>query len=610
MNYLKQILFFIVACLSFYSTVAQIPGKGYQDGTGKENPARLIRLAEWHRINENYKSGIAEAKQAASIALKLRDFTVATKAYVVLAVIYANQQQFSLLKRTVDSALLTAQQAHTPIAMAYAYYGQASFYKNIDNAELAVKYGQMGLKELKNTSDHYISAKINYLLYAINSNWDNVASVNRYARQATENALLSTDYNLLGNCYTALSVAADYNYNATKSTAQRDSILYFLKKVEEIYQQHPKEIAPKTYGIACINISSYYLKNFPETDKNARSSAIQYANIAQTVMKDAVNGEEIIASALGVLSEYAMREKKFPLAESYLLQAYTMMQTEEKPYYYTLVNVVRSLAQFYEQMENYPMALKFQKRLTEYNAKLFDQKRALNVQKLEIQYESEKKNNEVMLLRQKEKYNSTQKNLYIGIAAALLLGLIFMFRSYHFRLRYSLQREKQLHLEKHEAELQAKLGEEEQLRLKAEQQLLETQQQQLQKEMMANVLQLEHKKDMLSKIREKLNDNHELNINKIWNEELLLDTDFENTKLHIQQVHPDFFSILNEKAQQKLTPLDLKLCAYLYLKLDTKKIASILHIEPKSVRMSRYRIKQKLELDKEEDLNIFLQNLG
>ncbi|MGY0037772.1 hypothetical protein [Pedobacter sp. NJ-S-72] len=53
-----------------------------------------------------------------------------------------------------------------------------------------------------------------------------------------------------------------------------------------------------------------------------------------------------------------------------------------------------------------------------------------------------------MLLRQKEKYNSTQKNLYIGIAAALLLGLIFMFRSYHFRLRYSLQREKQLHLEK------------------------------------------------------------------------------------------------------------------------------------------------------------------
>jgi DNA-binding CsgD family transcriptional regulator len=167
-----------------------------------------------------------------------------------------------------------------------------------------------------------------------------------------------------------------------------------------------------------------------------------------------------------------------------------------------------------------------------------------------------------------------------------------------------------LHLEKQEAELQTKLDKEEQLRLRAEQQLLETQQQQLQKEMMANVLQLEHKKQVFSQIKEKLNDSQELNINRIWNEELLLDNDFNDAKMHIQQVHPDFFGLLNEKAQQKLTPLDLKLCAYLHLQMDTKKIASILHIEPKSVRMSRYRIKQKLGLGKEDDLNIFLQKLG
>ncbi|MGY0037770.1 hypothetical protein [Pedobacter sp. NJ-S-72] len=159
MNYLKQILFCIVACFSFYVTVAQTHGNGHQDGAGKEKSARLIRLAEWYRINENYKSGITSAQEAATIALKLRDFTTATKAYVVLAVIYANQQRLSLLKKTVDSASLTAQRAHSPVAMAYGYYAQASFYKNIDNPELAVKYGQMGLKELKNTSDHYISAK-------------------------------------------------------------------------------------------------------------------------------------------------------------------------------------------------------------------------------------------------------------------------------------------------------------------------------------------------------------------------------------------------------------------------------------------------------------------
>ncbi|WP_223608056.1 hypothetical protein [Chryseobacterium sp. OSA05B] len=54
----------------------------------------------------------------------------------------------------------------------------------------------------------------------------------------------------------------------------------------------------------------------------------------------------------------------------------------------------------------------------------------------------------------------------------------------------------------------------------------------------------------------------------------------------------------------------MKLCAYLYLKMYTRQVSKLMHIEPKSVRMSRYRIKQKLDLDKEEDLNAFLHKLG
>ncbi len=35
-----------------------------------------------------------------------------------------------------------------------------------------------------------------------------------------------------------------------------------------------------------------------------------------------------------------------------------------------------------------------------------------------------------------------------------------------------------------------------------------------------------------------------------------------------------------------------------------------MHIEAKSVRMSCYRIKQKLGLGKDEDLKLFLQDIG
>ena len=97
---------------------------------------------------------------------------------------------------------------------------------------------------------------------------------------------------------------------------------------------------------------------------------------------------------------------------------------------------------------------------------------------------------------------------------------------------------------------------------------------------------------------------------KILREEMVLDNDFERAKTQIQQVHPDFFNLINDKAQKKLTVLDLKLCAYLYLKMDTRQIAQLMNIEAKSVRMSRYRIKQKLGLEKDDDLYIFLQGLA
>jgi hypothetical protein len=317
-----------------------------------------------------------------------------------------------------------------------------------------------------------------------------------------------------------------------------------------------------------------------------------------------------VASSLGILSEYAKRDGKYTEVERYLLEAYRVMLTEQPPYYHTMINVTKSLADFYESRGNYQEALKFQQEVTEYSNKNFDQQKALNAQKLEIQYETEKKNSEVRFLKEREKSQKQQTFLYACIAIASFLCLLFLFRSYYFRLRYSLQREKQLQLEKQDSELQVKFEKEEQARLKAEQQLLEVQQQQLKKEVMANVLQLEHKNQMLHNLKDKLTGGDEVNMYKILKEEMILDNDFEQAKLQIQQVHPDFFQLLNEKAQKKLTLLDLKLCAYLHLQMDTRQIAQLMHVEAKSVRMSRYRIKQKLGLEKDDDLNGFLQSLS
>ena len=53
----------------------------------------------------------------------------------------------------------------------------------------------------------------------------------------------------------------------------------------------------------------------------------------------------------------------------------------------------------------------------------------------------------------------------------------------------------------------------------------------------------------------------------------------------IKEIHP------------KLTPNDLRLCAYLRLNLSSKEIASLLNISSKSVEIKRYRLRKRMNLD-------------
>lgn len=214
-------------------------------------------------------------------------------------------------------------------------------------------------------------------------------------------------------------------------------------------------------------------------------------------------------------------------------------------------------------------------------------------------------------MSQKAEFRKKQNYLYGGITLALLAGLGFMFRSYHFKLRYSIERERKLHQDKEETEkrtaIQLQLEKEEQARLKAEQELLELKRKQLEKEALANTLIIEHKNDMLQQIKNQLIGDDAASIKKLLKEEMLLSADFETITKQIQELHPDFFSQLSAKAIRKLTPLDLKYCAYLHLQMNTTQIAQALHIEPHSVRMFKYRLKQKFGLDKGTDLEEFLR---
>lgn len=94
------------------------------------------------------------------------------------------------------------------------------------------------------------------------------------------------------------------------------------------------------------------------------------------------------------------------------------------------------------------------------------------------------------------------------------------------------------------------------------------------------------------------------NLGKKLRQSIDFNEDWENFKMHFEQVHPHFFDRLTATFP-KLTNNDLKTIAYIRINLAPKDIARLLNIDAKSIKMLKYRLKKKLRLAEEIDLEFF-----
>ena len=94
-------------------------------------------------------------------------------------------------------------------------------------------------------------------------------------------------------------------------------------------------------------------------------------------------------------------------------------------------------------------------------------------------------------------------------------------------------------------------------------------------------------------------------LNRVINDNLRIDQDWNNFKLTFEDVHGDFFLKLKE-VYTNISSAELKLCALIRLNLNLKETAPILGISPSSVKTARYRLRKKLGLATEDSLVDFL----
>ena len=74
---------------------------------------------------------------------------------------------------------------------------------------------------------------------------------------------------------------------------------------------------------------------------------------------------------------------------------------------------------------------------------------------------------------------------------------------------------------------------------------------------------------------------------------------------NFNELHEDFFKDLLSK-YPKLSNRDLKLCAYLKMNLTSKEIAPLMGISVRGVEVHRYRLRKKINVDKEDNLTNWL----
>jgi len=258
------------------------------------------------------------------------------------------------------------------------------------------------------------------------------------------------------------------------------------------------------------------------------------------------------------------------------------------------------LADAYEATGDFRNSLVAYKAYKSLDGKIYNEERTNRFSELQTIYETEKKAHEIAL--QQKEINALQaqaaadrfiKLLYAtGMVSFILFsGLLF----FSFRQRMKRRQVERMQQETiYQKEIEYK-----------------------KKELASQTLHLLQKHNFIQELKEKLDALQESpeqiafeisRLSRTLERQTAEDEKWEAFKTYFSEVHNDFDQQLKAVGEE-VSENDIRLASFLRMNLTTKEISSLLNVQPESVIKSKYRLKKKLGLDKEQDLNEFLERL-
>jgi DNA-binding CsgD family transcriptional regulator len=303
--------------------------------------------------------------------------------------------------------------------------------------------------------------------------------------------------------------------------------------------------------------------------------------------------QDVYGIAYNKLFELYMAKKAFEKAEKYALLSYQTTKDQGKSL--ELLVDLENLADMYEYFGEHKKSVAYHKAYKTLNDSIVGIEKLNAISELKTKYETEKHEQEIVLLKEKEKRSRLEKKaLLSGIGGLLLFffGLVYLLK----------QRVARAKLEKEKSQQELAFNKKE-LELKN-------------KELVAYTLQLAHKNEFLENIKNDVidlerikNDGksrqqivNAININQ--NDSL----SWEGFKKRFQAVHKNFETNALTR-YPRLTTNDLRLMSLLKMNLSSKEIANMLNISPDGIKKARYRLRKKLALNSEDSLEALVMKL-
>ncbi|GEM_PF-6693250 len=277
-------------------------------------------------------------------------------------------------------------------------------------------------------------------------------------------------------------------------------------------------------------------------------------------------------------------------------------------FFYLRQGAVQQLSEIYAAEGKYDSALFYHKKFAAMQDSVLNAEVTRQLQELQVLHNLREKEQQITILRQ-DSLLSRQRLWFFSILAVVLLltaaVTLWLMRQRHKARQRLINDEKRIMALEIDGQRLKQQVMEEALERKTKQLLSEAMHLSERNELLIELLEMS---DKLPQDRPDAALKTLLDLRKKIRANLDTDRQWEVFSAYFTDINQQFFDAIAATGVS-LTDKELRLLALIKTGLSLKECASILHIAPASIKTSRYRLKQKLGLEDEVNLDDFVRNL-